>query len=89
MTNAEKYKEVFGMPVDPSNCPTSDCIVCPCAEKDSKGNHFCLGAATYEWWDKEYKGNDIVRVEVTEVHTFAKPNDVSSIDFPGTSREDK
>ena len=28
-------------------------------------------------------------IEITEIHQFAKPNDVSSIDFPGTSREDK
>lgn len=30
-----------------------------------------------------------INIEVTEIHQFAKPNDVSSIDFPGTSREDK
>ena len=55
MTNAEKYKEVFGMVADESNCPTSDCIVCPCASKDSEGNHFCTAGRTYEWWNKEYK----------------------------------
>ena len=30
-----------------------------------------------------------LKVEITEIHQFAKPNDVSSIDFPGTGREDK
>ena len=30
-----------------------------------------------------------INIEVTEIHQFAQPNDVSSIDFPGTSREDK
>lgn len=27
-------------------------------------------------------------IEITEIHVFAKPEDVSDIDFPGTSRED-
>jgi len=56
MTNAEKYKEVFGLPVDKSNCPTSDCNVCPCAMKNELGEISCYGASTYEWWNKEYKG---------------------------------
>lgn len=55
MTNAEKYKEVFGMYVDDSVCPTNNCCVCPCASHDSEGNFNCEGARTYEWWDKEYK----------------------------------
>ena len=32
---------------------------------------------------------DLKLVEVIEHHTFAKPDDVSQIDFPGASREDK
>ena len=55
MTNAEKYKEVFGMNVDPSNCPSSDCIDCPCAQRNAVGDMSCFGASTYEWWSKEYK----------------------------------
>ena len=56
MTNAEKYKEVFGMSVDPSNCPSTTCEDCPCCMKDMVGNTSCVGASTYEWWSKEYKG---------------------------------
>ena len=33
--------------------------------------------------------SDCVLIEVEEHHTFANPNDVSTIDFPGTSRENK
>ena len=55
MTNAEKYKEVFGMDVDPSNCPSRDCIDCPCGQRNEIGDFSCYGASTYEWWKKEYK----------------------------------
>ena len=55
MTNAEKYKEVFGMEVDPSMCPSTTCDVCPCCSKDSEGNVACVSIRTYEWWSKEYK----------------------------------
>ena len=56
MTNAEKYEEVFGMPVDNSNCPTSSCKACPCAGITIDGYTECIGASTYEWWKEEYKG---------------------------------
>lgn len=77
MTNAEKYQEVFGLIPDTSNCPTEDCSFCP-----NRCN-------SYVWWNEEYKGNDTVKVEITEVHTFAKPDDVADLDFPGVSSEDK
>ena len=32
---------------------------------------------------------DEVKIEVIEKHTFAKPDEVEDIDFPGTGREDK
>lgn len=56
MTNAEKYKEVFGMPVDPSNCPTLSCKDCPVGDVDQYGDVSCMSSLTYEWWYKEYKG---------------------------------
>ena len=31
----------------------------------------------------------ITEIEITEHHTFAKPDDVEDIDFPGVSSEDK
>lgn len=55
MTNAEKYKEVFGMEVDPSACPTKECEYCPCALKNDLGEISCIGGSTYEWWNREYK----------------------------------
>ena len=84
MTNAEKYQEVFGFPPDTANCPTEFCSVCPCDPCKTNGP-----AATFDWWAKEYKGNDTVKIEVTEHHTFAKPDDVSDLDFPGVSSENK
>ena len=33
--------------------------------------------------------SDCVLIEVEEHHTFAKPDDVADLDFPGTCREDK
>ena len=48
MTNAEKYKEVFGFMPDKGNCPADSCEYCPikcdrpsCVERD--------------WWNSEYK----------------------------------
>ena len=32
---------------------------------------------------------DEVKIEVIEKHTFAKPDEVEDIDFPGTGRENK
>lgn len=55
MTNAEKYKEVFGFSVDPSNCPSTTCEGCPCAMKNIVGDISCIDASTYEWWKSEYK----------------------------------
>lgn len=31
----------------------------------------------------------VTEIEITEHHTFAKPDDVSDLDFPGVSSEDK
>ena len=47
MTNAEKYKEVFGFPPDKANCPTERCEECPGHVEE------CL--CTCKWWDEEYK----------------------------------
>lgn len=52
MTNAEKYKEVFGMPVDPDMCPSEDCDICPC-----KRPHKDCFTITKRWWNEEYKEN--------------------------------
>ncbi len=54
MTNADKYEEVFGMPVDKSNCPTSDCIQCPCADVADDHAVHCVARCVFEWWDQEY-----------------------------------
>lgn len=50
MTNAEKYKEVFGFPPDYGNCPTEWCCECPITTK----TYDCL--KTSDWWNEEYKG---------------------------------
>ena len=47
MTNAEKYKEVFGFPPDKNLCPTESCKDCP-----GNLNEQCL--CTCEWWESEY-----------------------------------
>ena len=81
MTNAEKYQEVFGLPVDTSLCPTKECKFCPCSTENSEGTVFCRDGCPYEFWNKEYKGNGTVKVEIIEHHTFAKPDDVEDIKF--------
>ena len=81
MTNAEMYQAVFGIPPDKGSCPTECCEFCPGHVKE------CL--CTCKWWDEEYKGSHAVKIEITEHHTFAKPDDVSDLDFPGVSSEDK
>ena len=47
MTNAEKYKEVFGLEPDIMACPTNECAKCP---------GVCYGALSVcTWWNEEYK----------------------------------
>lgn len=54
MTNAEKYKEVFGFEVDKSSCPTKLCKNCPLSDyKDEP----CRAGYSYHWWDSEYEDN--------------------------------
>ena len=66
MTNKEKYKEIFGIDVDPSMCPTKACDDCPCAEMEHKtGDVSCIDACTYEWWNKEYEVNNNGKKETT------------------------
>ena len=49
MTNAEKYKEVFGLEPDIDVCPTFLCSRCPLENK-------CEGNKDI-WWLSEYKEN--------------------------------
>ena len=51
MTNAEKFKEVFGFKPDESACLFS-AKVCETLMGD---NHFCPECPLVDWWDKEYK----------------------------------
>ena len=54
MTNAEKYKEVFGFEPDMENCPTLKCLECPCHKKND-GVVVC-GGDSRAWWVDDYKG---------------------------------
>ena len=81
MTNAEVFEMLFNLKVDRSTCPVDNCDNCPA----NNGGPAC----TYSFWNDEYKGGYTVKIEVTEHHTFAKPDDVSDLDFPSTSSEDK
>lgn len=49
MTNAEKYKEVFGFEPDIKSCPTDNCNVCPLANQK-----YCTENKS-DWWNSEYK----------------------------------
>lgn len=51
MTNAEKYQEVFGFPPDTGCCPTECCAFCPVTPCNANEP-----AATFDWWNEEYKG---------------------------------
>lgn len=51
MTNAEKYKEVFGMEPDIDSCPTLVCDNCPLLSWKPKCDIHC-----FEWWNSEYGG---------------------------------
>ena len=55
MTNAEKYKEVFGFEPDMKSCPTYLCLNCPCCE-NTDGDYSC-NSNSRMWWDSEYKEN--------------------------------
>ena len=84
MTNAEMYQQVFGFPPDKASCPTECCACCPVNPCEANGP-----AAKLDWWDEKFKGSYLVMIDITEHHTFAKPDDVSDLDFPGVSSEDK
>lgn len=47
MTNAEKYKEVFGFPPDKASCPAETCDICPGHVEE------CL--CNCKFWEDEYK----------------------------------
>lgn len=54
MTNAEKYKEVFGFFPDLDCCPTKLCSLCPAYENQPN--------CESKWWLEEYKevtNNDV------------------------------
>lgn len=51
MTNAEKYKEVFGIEPDIEVCPARTCSECPIGA-DHEG--LCTSKKN-NWWLKEYK----------------------------------
>lgn len=50
MTNAEKYKEVFGFRPDLC-CPTLNCCDCPLNERCFNTD----GENALTWWNSEYK----------------------------------
>lgn len=54
MTNAEKYKEVFGYEPEMKSCPTHVCIECPCCVRVN-GKDIC-NMETRMWWMDDYKG---------------------------------
>ena len=54
MTNAEKYKEVFGFEPDMKSCPTYLCFDCPLCEEI--GCKRVCGSNTRMWWMDDYKG---------------------------------
>lgn len=56
MTNAEKYHEVFGLTVNPSICPASECKFCPCSTYNRAGTYYCMDNQPYKWWNEKYKG---------------------------------
>ena len=51
MTNAEKYKEVFGFEPEINSCPTHICEDCPLA------THKYCSKSKPDWWNNEYKEN--------------------------------
>lgn len=82
MTNREMYQKVFGFPPDRGNCPTESCKFCPV--NPTQNCKFCEvsgPASVLNWWDSEYTGSHAIKIEITEHHTFANPDDVSDIKF--------
>ena len=50
---------------------------------------YCVYRTLCDFIDNAPTVESHVEVEITEHHTFAKPDDVSDLDFPGVSSEDK
>lgn len=57
MTNAEKYKEIFGFEPDISACPTNKCINCPRSVVTPGNNCICNDIDTPNWWEEDYMEN--------------------------------
>lgn len=55
MTNAEKYKEVFGF--EHPDCPTWHCPSCPIF-KECLEHHF--SEIAHQWWNSEYKERRLI-----------------------------
>lgn len=56
MTNAEKFKEVFGFTLE----NVSDCSLVPtsvCDDQQNKNGYdgMCSNCPFHDWWNKEYK----------------------------------
>lgn len=49
MTNADKYKEVFGVSPDMGRCITDKCQECPLSDT------YCTNDARKNWWASEYQ----------------------------------
>lgn len=58
MTNAEKYREVFGIEVDIELCPARSCSECPIGV-DHEG--LCVSKEN-NWWLKEYKHSTQINI---------------------------
>lgn len=57
MTNAEKYKEIFGFEPDTTSCPTEECGNCPLRHctKMSEETGIKTSLLIKAWWSGEYK----------------------------------
>lgn len=67
MTNAEKYKEVFGF--EPPDCPTWHCPSCP-VFKECSEHHF--SEIAHKWWNSEYKGGADMIKKITQKGEWIK-----------------
>lgn len=57
MTNAQKYKEIFGFEPSQTDCVCDQCENCPIQREHNGTLDFlsCVDEFKCDWWDSEYK----------------------------------
>lgn len=66
MTNAEKFKEVFGFEPAKDVCPDESCSIAKDYVKTHSPHSYSCDDCIGWWWDSEYQGEPTIPLSVIE-----------------------